>query len=91
MSTEAWPMVRGLSPAFGRLGVVVVSGEERIMKPDPAVFDLACARIGLAPSEMLFVDDSLPNIETAARLGFLVHHFTDPAAFRPQLESLALL
>jgi len=91
MSIEAWPMVQAMSPAFSRLGVVVVSAEERVMKPDPAIFTLVCARTGLAPSDMLFVDDSLPNIETAARLGFHVHHFTDPAAFRPQLEALGLL
>jgi HAD superfamily hydrolase (TIGR01509 family) len=91
MSTEAWPMVQAMSPAFGRLGVVVVSADERVMKPDPAIFARVCDRTGLAPSDMLFVDDSLPNIESAARLGFHVHHFTDPAALRPQLETLGLL
>ncbi len=91
MSTEAWPMVRAMSPAFGRLDQVVVSAEERVMKPDPAIFHRVCARTGLAPSDMLFVDDILPNIETAARLGFHVHHFTDPAAFRPQLAAVGLL
>ncbi len=91
MSTEAWPMVRAMSPAFDRLGVVVVSAEEQVMKPDPAIFLRVCDRTGLAPSDMLFVDDSLPNIEAAARLGFHVHHFTDPAAFRPQLAALGLL
>jgi HAD superfamily hydrolase (TIGR01509 family) len=91
MSIEAWPMVQAMSPAFARLDKVVVSAEERVMKPDPAIFALVCERTGLSPADMLFVDDSLPNIESAARLGFHVHHFTDPAAFRPQLEALGLL
>lgn len=91
MSTEAWPMVQAMSPVFRRLDVVIVSGEERVMKPDPAVFTRVCERTGLNPSDMLFVDDSLPNIEAAARLGFHVHHFIDPAAFRPQLVKLGLL
>jgi 2-haloacid dehalogenase/putative hydrolase of the HAD superfamily len=91
MSIESWPMVQAMSPAFRRLDIVVVSAEERLMKPDPAIFTVVCDRTGLAPSDMLFVDDSLPNIETAARLGFHVHHFTDPAAFRPQLEAFGLL
>jgi len=91
MSTEAWPMVQAMSPAFDRLGVVVVSAEERMIKPDPAIFIRLCERTGLDPCDMVFVDDSLPNIKTAAELGFHVHHFTDPAAFRPQLASLGLL
>ena len=91
MSTETWSTTQAMSPALGRLGVVVVSGAERLIKPDPAIFALACDRIGIEPADMLFVDDSLPNIESAARLGFHVHHFTDPAAFRPQLEALGLL
>jgi 2-haloacid dehalogenase len=91
MSTEAWPLVRTMSPAFDRLEVVVVSGAERLIKPDPAIFRLACERTGLAPKEMLFIDDSPPNIEAAQALGFHVHHFTDPAALRPQLASMRLL
>lgn len=91
MSTQAWPMVQAMSPAFRRLQTVVVSAEEKVMKPDPAIFAVVCARTGLEPADMLFVDDVAANIETAARLGFPVHHFTDPAAFRPQLAALGLL
>ena len=61
------------------------------MKPDPAIFRLVCERFGLAPGEMLFVDDSAANIEAAQALGFDVHHFTDPAALRPALEARGLL
>ena len=91
MSVEAWPGIRAMSPAFARLQQVVVSGEERVIKPDPAIYRLVCARTGLQPAEMVFVDDSLANIEAAAALGFHVHHFTDPAALRPQLAALGLL
>ena len=91
MSTEAWPGVRATSPAFEHFRTVVVSGEERLIKPDPALYRLTCERIGHAPGELLFIDDSLANIEAAAALGFHVHHFTDPAALRPQLLALGLL
>ena len=91
MSVEAWPGVRAMSPAFTRLQEVVVSGEEGVIKPDPAIYRLLCARTGLRPADMMFVDDSLPNIEAAAALGFHVHHFTDPAALRPQLAASGLL
>ena len=91
MSVEAWPGVRAMSPAFARLHTVIVSGEEGLIKPDPAIYALTCERVGLAPGEMLFIDDSRPNIDAAAALGFHVHHFTDPAALRPALERHGLL
>lgn len=80
-----------MSPAFGRLGGIVVSGDEGIVKPDPAIFRLASERFGHAPADMLFVDDGERNIEAARALGFDVHHFTDPAALRPALEARGLL
>ena len=91
MSVEAWPGVRAMSPAFARLHTVIVSGEEGLIKPDPAIYALTCQRVGLAPDEMLFIDDSRPNIDAAAALGFHTHHFTDPAALRPALERHGLL
>jgi 2-haloacid dehalogenase/putative hydrolase of the HAD superfamily len=61
------------------------------MKPDPAIFRLACARFGFAAPDALFVDDSARNIAAAQALGFRTHHFTDPSALRPALEAEGLL
>lgn len=80
-----------MSPAFARLSGVVASGLEGVMKPDPAIFAIAAGRAGLPPADLLFVDDSAANIDSARRLGFDVHHFTDPAALRPALEARGLL
>lgn len=80
-----------MSPAFTRLSGVVASGLEGVMKPDPAIFAIAADRAGLAPADLLFVDDSAANIASAQGLGFDVHHFTDPAALRPALEARGLL
>ncbi|WP_374575396.1 HAD family hydrolase [Phenylobacterium sp.] len=80
-----------MSPAFRRLKGIVVSGEEGVIKPDPAIFHLAAERFGHAPADILFVDDSEKNIAAARALGFDVHHFTDPAALRPALEARGLL
>ena len=91
ISHETLHSTLAMSPAFGRLAGYVASGVERVMKPDPAIYRLCCARFGLAPSDMLFVDDSARNIEAARNLGFDVHHFTDPAALRPALEARGLL
>ena len=80
-----------MSPAFRHFRDIVVSGREGVIKPDPRAFEIACERAGLAPDELLLVDDSPANIEVAHRLGFDVHLFDDPAALRPALESRGLL
>ena len=91
ISHETLDMTLAMSPAFARLSGYVASGLEGVMKPDPAIYTLCCERFGLAPGDLLFVDDSLRNIAAAKALGFDTHHFTDPAALRPALEARGLL
>jgi len=91
MSIETWPGTQAMSPVFARLRDVVVSAEEGLIKPDPAIFEVALERAGLDPHELLFVDDSAQNIEAAHGMGFAVHHFTDPAALRPAIVNFGLL
>ncbi len=87
MSTETSEGTFAMSPAFGRLKHIVVSGAVGLMKPDPRIFELTARHAGLEPGELLFVDDSRTNIDAAAACGFDVHHFTDPAALRPALAT----
>jgi 2-haloacid dehalogenase/putative hydrolase of the HAD superfamily len=91
ISHETLDSTLAMSPAFDLLRAYVASGLEGVMKPDPAIFRLCCDRFGLAASEMLFVDDSARNIETARNLGFATHHFVDPASLRPALVRHGLL
>ncbi len=80
-----------MSPAFARLRDIVVSGAEGVVKPDPRIFEILCRRAGMAPAELLFVDDSPKNTAAAEALGFDVHLFEDPATLRPALEARGLL
>ena len=91
ISHETLDSTLAMSPAFGRLAGVIASGLEGVMKPDPAIYRLTCERFGLAPGEILFVDDSAANIAGARAFGYDTHHFTDPAALRPALEARGLL
>lgn len=49
--------------------LIVVSAEEGVAKPDPAIYRLTCQRLGLAPADCLFVDDTPANVEGARRAG----------------------
>jgi 2-haloacid dehalogenase/putative hydrolase of the HAD superfamily len=91
ISHETLESTMAMSPAFGRLAGVVASGVERVLKPDPAIFRIACERFDLAPADVLFIDDSARNIAAAQALGFDVHHFTDPADLHPALARRGLL
>jgi 2-haloacid dehalogenase len=70
---------------------VLVSGEERMIKPDPAIFRLLLDRFGLDPAATFYVDDSEPNVEAAGRLGFDAVRFTTPAQLRRDLQDRRLL
>lgn len=88
---EFWAGFRPTQPIFDHFRDVVVSGEEKLTKPDPAIYRLALDRFGLAAGEGLFVDDSLPNVEAARANGFHAHHFVDAPTLRAELEVLGLL
>ena len=78
-------------PLFDRFRDIVVSGDERLAKPDPAIYTLAAARFGRPAGTMLFVDDSRANVESARASGWHGHHFIDAAGLRADLTERGLL
>lgn len=91
-SGEFWPPFRDREAAlFDRFRDIVVSGDEKLVKPHAAIYELALKRFGLAPSEAVFIDDSPANVEGAAKLGIHAILFTDAADFRAALERFGLL
>lgn len=88
---EFWPGFRATMPVFDCFGDIVVSGVEKIAKPDPAIFHLAAERFGHASGAMLFIDDNAANIAAAQRLGWQVHHFKDAAGLAEDLRGRALI
>ena len=69
-SAETFPIARSKYPVLHRFDGIVVSGQEKLIKPDPRIFGILLERYGLNAGECIFIDDSPANIETAARLGF---------------------
>lgn len=56
---------------------IVVSGVEKISKPDPRIYQIALDRLGVRAGETLFIDDSAKNVAGAEALGMKGHLFTD--------------
>ncbi|HCS17240.1 MAG: HAD-IA family hydrolase [Pseudomonadota bacterium] len=88
---EFWAGFRPSEPIFDRFRDIVVSGEEKLAKPDPAIFALAEARFERSASTMLFIDDNRANVDAAAACGWHVHHFTDAAALESDLADRKLI
>jgi putative hydrolase of the HAD superfamily len=68
---------------------VFVSGELLLLKPDPAIYRHAAEALGVAPEEMVFIDNRAANVRGAESIGITGHVYTDPASLRAFLESLA--
>ncbi|TCU57281.1 2-haloacid dehalogenase [Novosphingobium sp. PhB57] len=86
-----WREYRAVEPLFDLFGDIVVSGDEKLAKPDARIFDLAAKRFGHDPQAMLFIDDNAANIASARALGWQVHHFHGAPALRADLTARGLL
>jgi 2-haloacid dehalogenase len=82
---EFWEAFCPTQPIFGRFQGIIVSGTEKLMKPDPAIFRLAIDRFGIDPAGALFVDDVAANVAGAEGEGMAGHVFIDAATLARKL------
>lgn len=73
---------------FGKFDGIVVSGEEKLIKPDRRIFKVLLDRYGLNPGECVFIDDSEANVRAAEESGLNAIHFDDIRNVRRRLSSL---
>ena len=88
---DTWAGFRPTAPVFARFRDIVVSGDERLAKPDPAIFALAERRFGHPAQTMLFIDDNADNVAAARERGWQAHHFRDAVALEADLAARGLL
>jgi len=74
-----------------RFHAIANSSELRATKPSPEFFHAALARTEASAVETLFIDDSSQNVDAAAALGMLAHHFRGHAEMRRFLEHAGAL
>lgn len=77
--SNAWPGARrALTERWGLADAVdemIISAEEGVAKPDPAIYRLAVRRLGVGLHEAVFVDDMAVNVEAARALGMYAVQF----------------
>jgi putative hydrolase of the HAD superfamily len=68
--------------------VVVISGQVGLRKPEPPIYELTVAKLGLRPEDCVFVDDTPANLATARHLGMAAVHFTGAPSDFAEIERL---
>jgi 2-haloacid dehalogenase len=72
-------------PFLANFDGAIVSGDERLLKPNPAIYRLLLGRYGLAAEECVFIDDSLANVDGARSVGMQAIHYREPMDLAAEL------
>lgn len=71
-------------------GKIVVSGEEKLIKPNPEIWKVLIERYGIQPQESVFIDDNSKNIEMAKALHFVTIHVTETTDLENELKAVGV-
>jgi FMN phosphatase YigB (HAD superfamily) len=91
LPAEKWPHILQTYPAIARFDAHVVSGEEKLVKPDPRIYALTAQRIDHDPAETVFFDDRQDNVDAARAFGFDAVRFENAAQVRTALTQRGLV
>jgi 2-haloacid dehalogenase len=89
-SAELFPIALARYDFLSLFRGIVVSGEERLAKPEPEFFQILVDRFGVLPRRTVYVDDIAGHVEAARRIGFDALLFTSPDALRAELAARGL-
>ena len=88
---DTFRATRNRFPFLNLFGDIVVSGDEKMLKPAPEIFHLLAKRNNIKLADSIFIDDSMKNVKGAEAVGMHGHHFTSPEGLRSELKSRNLL
>ena len=71
-------------------GKIVVSGTEKLIKPDPKIWHVLLERFNIKAEESVFIDDNFKNIEMAQSLGFHTIHVKPDINLETELNNLGV-
>jgi 2-haloacid dehalogenase len=90
-SGETFRPTRERFPFFERFRGIVVSGDEKMLKPEARIYRLLCERYRVDPRQAVFIDDSFKNVEGARAVGLHGIHYQGAEALAQELKYLSLL
>jgi 2-haloacid dehalogenase len=89
-SAETYPLMRQRFDFLGWFDRIVLSGDERCIKPDPQIYQILLDRLAQPAHECLFIDDSEKNVVAAREMGIRAIHFRSPEVLRVQLQEMGI-
>jgi 2-haloacid dehalogenase len=89
-SGETFPVAQARFEFLKDFEAILVSGHEKLIKPDPKFYQLLETRHRVVPAEAVFIDDVQKNIDAAARLGFRTIRFENPEQLRLDLSKMGI-
>ncbi len=90
-SAEKWVLTREHIDVLDEFDGVVVSGEERVAKPDERIYRILLERHGLDPARTFFTDDVAANVDAARAVGIDAVRFTGVTELRAHLAKRGLI
>jgi 2-haloacid dehalogenase len=90
-SGETFPIALERFPFFSEFEGIVVSGDEKMIKPNKEIYLLLLDRYNLKAEDSIFIDDNYNNIVAANALGFETIHLTESINLEGRLQELGLL
>jgi 2-haloacid dehalogenase len=87
-SAEFFARTRLKFPVFERFQHIVLSGDVKLVKPDPAIFRHLFRALQCQPEEIVFLDDNRANVAAARALGIETIHWVGAADATPRLHAL---
>ena len=89
-SHEAFPVALQRYGFMKQFDGIVVSGYEKLLKPDHAIYRVLMERYGINPAESVYIDDNKHNADAAGELGFHAIHFVSSEQLGQELRGLGL-
>jgi 2-haloacid dehalogenase len=90
-ASETFTIVRHEFEFLNLFDEIILSGEVKLIKPEPEIFELCLQKIGKPAGQCLFIDDSEANIIAAKKLGFDTVHFISPEHLKGEFQIRQLL
>ena len=88
---ESWEQFRPTQPIFDHFAHLILSGAEKVAKPEARIYEIVEARSGRAGAQLFFTDDNPANIAAAKARGWNAHLFTDAKGLEAALVEAGFL
>jgi len=90
-SAETYPVAAERYEFLSWFEGVLVSGAEKMKKPDPKFYQLMLDRFDIEPSQAIFTDDNLRNVKAARAMGIQTIHFQNAAQLEEEMRAMGLV